>query len=80
MNIIIISSNTTFFGLIGDLAPCKFTNKNETRIDPPAIAAIVTIRLEAPNIRDSNSSIHHALSFPPGGDISKYPRVVMGCR
>ena len=80
MNIIIISSNMTFFGLIGDLAPCKFTNKNETRIDPPAIAAIATIRLETPKIHDSNSSILHALLFPPGGDISKYQRVVMGCR
>ena len=80
MNIIIISSNTTFFGLIGDLAPCKFTNKNVLETDPPAIAAIVTIRPTTPNFCDSYSSIHHALSFPPGGDISKYPRVVMGCR
>jgi hypothetical protein len=36
----------TFFGLIGDLTPCKFTNKNELETDPPAIAVIVTIRPE----------------------------------
>jgi hypothetical protein len=80
MNIIIISSNMTFFGLIGDLARVNSLTKIKLETDPPAIAAIVTIRPEMPNIRDSNSSIHHALSFPPGGDISKYPRVVMGCR
>jgi len=59
----------TFFGLIGDLARCKFTNKNELETDPPAIAAIVTIRPETPDFRDSYSSMDYALLFPPGGEV-----------
>ena len=59
----------TLFGLIGDLAPCKFTNKNELETDPPTIAAIVTIRPETPDFRDSYSCMDHALSFPPGGEV-----------
>ena len=59
----------TLFGLIGDLAPCKFTNKTELETDPPAIAAIVTIRPEKPDFRDSYSSMDHALSFPPCGEV-----------
>ena len=59
----------TFFGLIGDSAQCKFTNKNEPRIDPPAIAAIVSNSANTPDFRDSNSSMDHALSFPLGGEV-----------
>ena len=35
----------------------KSTNKNETRIDPPAIAAIVSNQADTSDFHDSNSSI-----------------------
>jgi hypothetical protein len=56
MIIITISFNMTIFGLSGDDAS-KSTNKNETRIDPPAIApgaiaAIVSNKAETSDFRD----------------------------
>ncbi len=69
MNIITISCNMIIFCLSGDAARVKNTNKNETRIDPPAIAAIVRNRADTPDFRNSNSSMDHALTFPPGGAV-----------
>ena len=45
------------------------SNKNETRIDLPAIAAIVSNKADTSDFRDSNSSMAHALSFLPGGEV-----------
>ena len=69
MNIIIISSNMTILGLSGDAAGVKITNKNEARTDLQAIAAVVRNWADTPDFRDSNSSMDHALSFPPGGKV-----------
>jgi hypothetical protein len=57
----------TFFGLI--LARVNSLTKIKGITDPPAIAAIVTIRPEMPDFRDSYSCMDHALSFPPGGEV-----------
>ena len=59
----------TILGLSGNAAHVKITNKNEARTDPPAITAIVRNRADTPDFRNSNSSMDHALSFPPGGEV-----------
>jgi hypothetical protein len=82
MTIIIISSNMQLSASAATppVSSVKNTNKNEHRIDPPAIAAIVSNRADTPDFRNSNSSMDHALSFPPGGEVWKYWWVVYWCR
>ena len=69
MIIITISCNMTIFWPQRQRRHVKSTNKNETRIDLPAIAAIVSNKADTSDFRNSNSSMAHALSFLPGGEV-----------